>query len=151
MCFYCVLSLPSFFYFPCNFESMVFWCLCINMKTGTVETFSLWGGGEKTPQTLFVIGSHLRQTDCLYLPQTGVYELACSCPFLSTLSDCIHLHLTPQTGESICLCVRLHVCRLWCCASFDLNSYPTASNRVCRSSCADISGFENLSHSPSAS
>lgn len=48
---------------------------------------------------------------------------------------------------SICRCVWLHVCRLRRCASFDLNSYPTAYYRVCCSYSTDCSRLRNLNFS----
>lgn len=68
-------------------------------------------------------------------------------PFLSTSSDCIHLHLTPQIAVSICLCVSLRVCRLQRCASFDLNSCPTAYYTACRSYSTDCSRLRDLNFS----
>ena len=48
---------------------------------------------------------------------------------------------------SICLCVWLRVCCLRRCASFDLNSYPTAYYRVCRSYSTDCSRLKHLNFS----
>lgn len=47
---------------------------------------------------------------------------------------------------SVCLCVWLHVCHSRC-ASFDLNSYPTAYYRVCRSHGTDCSRLKKLNFS----
>lgn len=50
MCFYCVLSL-AWGLFCFFFESIMFQRLCINMRTGSFETFVLWRGEQKqTPQ-----------------------------------------------------------------------------------------------------
>lgn len=48
---------------------------------------------------------------------------------------------------SVCLRVWLHVCRLQRCAIFDLNSYPTAYYRVCRSYSTDCSRLSGLNFS----
>lgn len=80
-------------------------------------------------------------------PNTHIHKHTRPCPFQSTSSDCIHLHLTPQIVVSICLRVWLHVCHLQRCASFDLNSYPTAYYRVCCSYSTDCSRLRNLNFS----
>lgn len=91
----------------------------------------LFRGGTVSTTSSLAIGSHLAQIEYRRLPtnthtQTHVHELTRPHLFPSASSDCIHIHLTPQIAESICLHVWLHVCRLRRCASFDLNSYPTA-------------------------
>lgn len=76
-------------------------------------------------------------------PSTHVHKRTCPRPFQSISSACIYLHLTPQIALSICLRVWLHVCRLQRCASFDLNSYPTAHYRGCCSYSTDCSRLRN--------
>lgn len=99
-------ALNPCFFFSCNFESILFWHFRINMRTGTFETFLfVERKKKKIPQTLFRIGSHLRQIDCLYLPSDS---RTWTCMPMSLSVCLVRLHpltLNSPDGGSLFACV----------------------------------------------
>lgn len=109
------------------------------------QIWHLYLRGKQYSASSFEMSSHLRQIDSTLLRHTHTWVYShVRIVSLSAASDCIHLHLTPQIRRSICPRVWLHVCCLRRCVSFDLNSYPTAYYRVCRSPGTDCSRLRSL-------